>query len=40
MQTHLELDAPPLTPPIEPLPHAPDDTADLADLWRDLGGSG
>ena len=39
MQPHLDLDAPPHTPPAEPLPHAPDDT-DLADLWRDLGGGG
>lgn len=40
MQTHLELDAPVHVLPAEPLPHAPDDTADLSDLWRDTGGSG
>jgi hypothetical protein len=40
MQTHLDLDAPPRTPPAEPLPHAPDDDGDLAALWVDLGGGG
>jgi hypothetical protein len=40
MQTHLDLDAPPHTPPTEPLPHAPDDDIDIAALWQDLGGGG
>jgi hypothetical protein len=39
MQTLPDRDATVLTPPVEPLPHAPD-ADDPADLWRDLGGGG